>query len=331
MWDLGHNFNLDNQFSSIFASPTYNCLDNFSPEYTACISTKVAIYLSAFNNVKHQHNSVPFDSDSKMLIVDCGASASFTYDETDFISYTKYKGKVQGLGEKQIIGKGTARYTITNDNGENVQLLVSNTYHIPDMPCRLLCPQQVAQQSRDPLAGGYATKQNFLLAWDYNCKTIQYDKHNNLPVLYTTPGGTNAAAFLAQNIDPFPTLYANKHALPFATPYHNNTSIDEELISARDEDNPSDYKSKQNIETTNQNHNDVGISNIQIETNHKSNAKKESSQFNQHKVEHNEDTGVTFENLSKSSKDLLTWHHKLNHMHMNTMQDLARHGSYHPT
>eukprot|EP00957_Ditylum_brightwellii_P205882 15345845-Ditylum_brightwellii.AAC.1 len=51
---------------------------------------------------------------------------------------------VQGLGEKKDIGKETARYTITNENGDNVQLLVSNSYHIPDILVRLLCPQQVA-------------------------------------------------------------------------------------------------------------------------------------------------------------------------------------------
>eukprot|EP00957_Ditylum_brightwellii_P158373 12054482-Ditylum_brightwellii.AAC.1 len=73
----------------------------------------------------------------------------------------------------------------------------------------------MAQQSRDPLAGGCATKHDFLLVWDYNHKTIQYDKHNNLPVLYKSPGGSNAAAFLAQNMDPFSSLcqqYNNTYA-----------------------------------------------------------------------------------------------------------------------
>eukprot|EP00957_Ditylum_brightwellii_P198628 15138477-Ditylum_brightwellii.AAC.1 len=87
-----------------------------------------------------------------MLITDCGASASFTYENTDFISYKPCQGKVEDISEKQIIGKGTAQYTITDDDGEDVQLLESNTYHIPDIPARLLCPQQVAQQSRDHLA-----------------------------------------------------------------------------------------------------------------------------------------------------------------------------------
>eukprot|EP00957_Ditylum_brightwellii_P137159 10457397-Ditylum_brightwellii.AAC.1 len=86
-----------------------------------------------------------------MPIVDCGTSASFTHDRNDFISYKQYHGKFQGLGKNHIIGKGTVRYTIANDNDDDAQLLVSNAYHIPNIPVRLLCSQQVAQQSRDPL------------------------------------------------------------------------------------------------------------------------------------------------------------------------------------
>eukprot|EP00957_Ditylum_brightwellii_P181072 13793442-Ditylum_brightwellii.AAC.1 len=99
-----------------------------------------------------------------MLIIDCRASASFTYDKTGFISYKPCQGNFQGLGEKQIISKGIVHYTIINDDGEDAQLLVSNIYHIPDIPARLLCPQQVAQKTRDPVAGDYASKSDFKLA-----------------------------------------------------------------------------------------------------------------------------------------------------------------------
>ena len=121
-------------------------------------------------------------------------------------------------------------------------MLVSNTYHIPDIPVRLLCPQQVAQQSRDPLAGGCATKTDFLLAWDYNCKTINYDKHNNLHVLYITPGGTNASSYLAKSMEPFPSLYANRHSLLFATPHSDNQSISDELIPYLDHHYETDHQ-----------------------------------------------------------------------------------------
>eukprot|EP00957_Ditylum_brightwellii_P120056 9161241-Ditylum_brightwellii.AAC.1 len=92
---------------------------------------------------------------------DTGASATFTPSKDSFISYTPFKGKVQGLGHMKIVGKGTVRHTITDDNGAHVQILISNTYHIPYLPFRPMSPQQVAQQSRDPLAGGYTTKTNY--------------------------------------------------------------------------------------------------------------------------------------------------------------------------
>eukprot|EP00957_Ditylum_brightwellii_P128064 9766764-Ditylum_brightwellii.AAC.1 len=127
--------------------------------------------------------------------------------------------KSKALVKKYVIGKGTVRYTITNDNVEDVQLLVSNTYHTPDIPVRLLCTQQVAQQSRHLLAGGNDDKSNILLSWDYNFKIIEYVRKNNLQNMYTTPGGIKASAYLAKSMDPLSSLYANKHALPFSDPF----------------------------------------------------------------------------------------------------------------
>ena len=160
-----------------------------SPDYTAFVGAKLATYLGAFNNSNSHDNTVPFDSDSHQIIIDTGASATFTPSRDDFISYTSFKGKVQGLGHMKIVGKGTVRYTITDENGAHMQILISNAYHILHLPIRLISPQQVAQQSKDPPAGGYTTKTNYVLAWDYHTKTVSYEKHNNLPVLHTTPGG----------------------------------------------------------------------------------------------------------------------------------------------
>eukprot|EP00957_Ditylum_brightwellii_P176720 13460503-Ditylum_brightwellii.AAC.1 len=153
---------------------------------TETLSTKLATYLGAFNSSNSYDDTVSFDFDSHQIIIDTGASAIFTPSRDDFISYAPFKGKVQGLDHMKIVGKGTVRYTITDDNSAHVQILVSNAYRSPNLPIRLLSPQQVAQQSRDPFAGGYTTKKYFL-AWDYHTKIVSYDKHNNLPVLYTTP------------------------------------------------------------------------------------------------------------------------------------------------
>eukprot|EP00957_Ditylum_brightwellii_P147325 11218305-Ditylum_brightwellii.AAC.1 len=78
------------------------------------------------------------------------------------MSYSPYKGKVQGLGSMQIIGKGTVHYYVNDDNGNKVQILISNVYHIPSLPVRLISPQQLAKQSGDPLAGDYTTKKDLI-------------------------------------------------------------------------------------------------------------------------------------------------------------------------
>eukprot|EP00957_Ditylum_brightwellii_P168068 12794817-Ditylum_brightwellii.AAC.1 len=46
-----------------------------------------------------------------------------------------------------------------------------------------------------------------------------------------------------------------------------------------------------------------------------------------------DDQDLKFENLSRSGRELLTWHHKLNHMPFQTIQNLARQGflPYHLT
>eukprot|EP00957_Ditylum_brightwellii_P190094 14471771-Ditylum_brightwellii.AAC.1 len=136
----------------------------------------------------------------------------------------------------QIIGKGTVHYYVNDDHGNKVQILISNAYHIPSLPVRLTSPQQLAQQPRDPLTGAYATKKDLILSWDFHCTTLKYNKANNLHMLYTEPGGSTAASMLTQHKDPFPSMYANRHALPFS--------------SLLEEDNTPHKKMKWNQQTT---------------------------------------------------------------------------------
>ena len=63
-------------------------------------------------------------------------------------------GKVEGLGIHKIRGTGTLKYTVLDDNGDKVNLLIKNAIHVPTMDVRLILIQQIAQQSEDLLAGG---------------------------------------------------------------------------------------------------------------------------------------------------------------------------------
>ena len=54
-------------------------------------------------------------------------------------------GKVEGLGVHNIVGTGTLKYTVLDDNGDKVNLLINDAIHVPTMDVRLISLQQIAQ------------------------------------------------------------------------------------------------------------------------------------------------------------------------------------------
>ena len=97
------------------------------------------------------------------------------------------KGKVEGLGVHNIVGTGTVKYTVLDDNGDKVNLLIKNAIHVPTMDVRLISLQQIAQQSKDCKAGG-----------DIRADAC-YLLGSNLPILYTLPGIKIAEAYIAKH------------------------------------------------------------------------------------------------------------------------------------
>ena len=86
-----------------------------------------------------------------------------------------------------IEGKGTVSYNIIDDNETPTTIIINNVYHVPKMDIRLISPQQLAKQSRDPNAGLLVSKHICRLLWDFHTKTLKYNEHSNLPIIYTTP------------------------------------------------------------------------------------------------------------------------------------------------
>ena len=48
----------------------------------------------------------------------------------------------------KVDGYGTAQYVVHDDDGTPIDLEIDKVLHIPDLPIRLLSPQQVANQTR---------------------------------------------------------------------------------------------------------------------------------------------------------------------------------------
>ena len=78
--------------------------------------SKIIAYVSA-HLCQNSANCISFDSDVIEAILDTGASRTLTHDRSDFIEYEECTGKVEGLGVHPVVGKGTVKYVIKNDEG----------------------------------------------------------------------------------------------------------------------------------------------------------------------------------------------------------------------
>ena len=163
---------------------------------------KIYAYLGA-HICTSSTSHVKFDSDSFEAVLDSGCSTTLTCDRSDFITYTDTTGEVEGLGTHNIVGTGSVKYKILDDNGNIKSLIIHDAIHVPTLKIRLISIQQVAQQSTDPLAGGHVLAQHLHLRWDNNIKTITYNSNSNLPILCTAPNGKIAAAYITQHLHKF--------------------------------------------------------------------------------------------------------------------------------
>ena len=89
-----------------------------------------------------------FDSDSRALMTDNGASASITNTKSDFVNMPlQVNRRVCGIkGNAQATHVGTARWKLEDDQGRTHSLLIQGTFLIPNASARILSPQHLAQQ-----------------------------------------------------------------------------------------------------------------------------------------------------------------------------------------
>jgi hypothetical protein len=140
-----------------------------------------------------------FDSDSFNILVDTGSSITITPHRSDFLQYSVITGRsLSILGVDNIksypTGKGTVKYKLFDDNGQQHELTIENALHLPEAPTRIMCPQQWAQQRLakfgDTSASCTAFADRFLLQWYNNgnyTKTLPLTAAN-LGILSTVPG-----------------------------------------------------------------------------------------------------------------------------------------------
>ena len=69
------------------------------------LANYIRAYVSRNDNGNEELFS-SFDTDSKPILVDTGASFSFSLCRDDFVDYYQCESKFSGLGTMNIIGKG---------------------------------------------------------------------------------------------------------------------------------------------------------------------------------------------------------------------------------
>lgn len=273
---------------------------------SAQLSANLCAFISAPNN-----NNASFDSDSVKIILDTGASAGFTHCLGDFISFRSIKGEVSGLGKHQIHGIGTVKYDITNDKGIKQSLTVKDVFYVPTIKERLLSPQQIAQQYSKSGVSCYVGDGNcFQLYWGNNCKTISLNKSNNLPIMHTAPGTSNAKAFHC--------AYSSGSSTPQCFRAHKTVEHYPKSSSSSTNKNafPAESIDFQQGPTTK-------------DPTQKINVKCKSDCPSCHQVlpDGFEDMDLSsLENMTPDQRFLLHWHIRLGHLNWKDLQKLARQG-----
>jgi len=146
---------------------------------------------------------VRLDSDSYPIGVDSHASKCMVDKAHLFedLRLSEAKGQVSGISNGlAIVGKGTFKFTIMDDEGIQHTIRIKNSLYVPDMRRCLLSPQHWVQE-----AGDEQTWMELKRQWPYNCilhlkggkKTIPHQPSSNVPVFYTASSLTRYSAFTA--------------------------------------------------------------------------------------------------------------------------------------
>ena len=166
-----------------------------------------------------------FDSDSHILMLDDGASASITNCKEDFVKPPKrVDRKVKGIkGHANATHRGTIKWYLEDDTGLVHVMIIHGAYLIPDAATCILSPQHLAKQAnghypKEEGTGSMTTSKNITLFWSQRqfLKTVPLDPRTNVG-LTTTAGGTRSYRAYCATIDTQETKETNiftTHVIP---------------------------------------------------------------------------------------------------------------------
>ena len=184
-------------------------------ERTDLENRKLNVFLSALN--AEAANGLGVTPDEVMLVLDSGASCTLTPSMDDFIGPIKrvqntyISGIASGL---EIKGTGTVEYRLRDDSGNVVVVRIENVLYVPQCPVRLICPQQVADQTGDPDDGLHLKGSHATMHHNGHILTIPYGSGSNLPTVMSNPGVTRYANWACRECNIAPRkAYLSTHEM----------------------------------------------------------------------------------------------------------------------
>ena len=157
--------------------------------------------LFAFAGIKGDLTSgqVHFDSDSFPIRIDnhasyCMANSPHLFDDLILSDVGKVDGINDGLA---ILGKGTFKFSITDDDGRVHHIRIPNSLYLPKLHGCLLSPQHWAQEAGDneTWMGNFA--HCCILHWCGGKKTVPFHASTNTPIFHTSSSSSTYRVFAA--------------------------------------------------------------------------------------------------------------------------------------
>ncbi len=143
---------------------------------------------------------VRFDSDFYLIGVDnhasrCMANAPHLFED---LRLNDNKGQVDRINSGlDIMGQGTFKFNITNDDGKIHAIKIPNSLYIPNLKRCLLSPQHWAQEAGDEQTWMENYRDSCVLNWRGGKKTVPFQPTTNVLVFYMASSSRGYPAFAA--------------------------------------------------------------------------------------------------------------------------------------
>ena len=79
------------------------------------------------------NHNIKLNNDMVDAILDTGYYTKISCSKKLSITYKKEFIRVEGIGSHHIVGTGTIKYTVIDDNGHTVNLMAKNKLYVPTL------------------------------------------------------------------------------------------------------------------------------------------------------------------------------------------------------